>query len=112
MRAPPARVNISMASWNITNERIAATTTSRRISSADVVGEIVRRLATYSRRGVNVGTRPRYAIPSHPSVLAGRGQPTKNKGRAATIAVVARMPEIGRAHVELQSPVHLVCRLL
>src|SRR5690348_17506311 len=33
-------------------------------------------------------------------------------GIDVTEAAATSIPEIGRAHVELQSPVHLVCRLL
>src|SRR6266581_1956770 len=90
--APPATVYALSASWRNTNERIAATTTSKRIRMPEIVGEIVRMLATYNMSGVKVGTRPRYAMPSQPLALVGRGHPTKNRGMAARTAVVERIP--------------------
>src|SRR3989454_9821849 len=87
--APPARVYGPSGSRRKRKDSTAATTTSSRIKSPEIVGEIVRMLATYNTSGVNVGTRPREAIPSQPLPFVGRGHPTKNRGTAASSAVVA-----------------------
>src|SRR5438093_10678912 len=71
MSAPPAKVYASSGSRRKRKDRTAATTTSSRIKSPEIVGEIVRRLATYNMSGVKAGKRPRYAIPSQPLAFVG-----------------------------------------
>src|SRR2546427_12632336 len=77
MSAPPAKVNASNGSRRKRKDRTAATSTSSRIRSPETVGEIVRLLATYNRRGVQVGAGPAEAIPSPRIHFYGGGQQLK-----------------------------------
>src|SRR5438445_12805980 len=56
--APPANVYTPSGSRRKKKDKTAATTTSSRIKSPEIVGEIVRMLATYNTSGVNDGARP------------------------------------------------------
>src|SRR5207245_10591482 len=64
MSAPPAKVYASSGSRRKRKDRTAATTTSSRIKSQEIVGESVSILATYNSSGGKDWTRPTYAMPS------------------------------------------------
>src|SRR3989475_8138785 len=59
MSAPPAKGYASSGSRRKRKDRTGPTTTSRRIKSPEIGGEIVRILATHNRSGGKGGTRPR-----------------------------------------------------
>src|SRR2546428_11888902 len=58
MSVPPPKGYASSGARRERKDRAAATTTSSRIKRPEIVGEIVRILATYKKRGGKGGTRP------------------------------------------------------